>query len=113
MPNPTPVAMPLEEIITPVKKIPDWVFKVLAWILCGVLAGSTALGVVQSKVTALELRQTQHETMQQEHEREDIRDKEIVRKQSVTIDQFNQFQGDLIRRLDRIENKVDKVFERK
>jgi hypothetical protein len=51
--------------------------------------------------------------MQQEHEREDVRDKEAAARQRVTVDQFNQFKDDLVHRLDRIENKVDKLQEKR
>jgi hypothetical protein len=116
MPNLTPPSvLPVEEVITEMsaKKIPEWVQKLLAWIVIGLLTGGTALSVVQVRLSGLETRQTQHEVMQQEHEREDVRDKEAAARQRVTVDQFNQFKDDLVHRLDRIENKVDKLQEKR
>lgn len=93
--------------------LPGWMEKILAWAVIGVLTMVTTMAVVQAKVDNIDKRVTQHEVEQVNHEREDIADKAEFRKQTVTHDQFDQFQQDLVSRLDRIDNKLDNGFSQR
>ena len=92
------------------KNWPNWLQTVVSWAIIIVLTTMftvvTVQNVSQAKLQALENRMDRHETTQQQ--------------QMLTIDRFNQFERDQVqrdtdqvKRMDRIENKVDRLLEKR
>ncbi len=92
------------------KNWPNWLQSVVSWgiilILTTMFTTFMAQSVSQAKLQALENRMDRHETTQQQ--------------QMLTVDRFNQFERDQVqrdsdqaKRMDRVENKLDRLLEKR
>jgi flagellar biosynthesis/type III secretory pathway M-ring protein FliF/YscJ len=93
-------------------RLPSWIQQLIAWFLITVFGALIAMAAVQTRVSGLESRMDRHEVDQEKHEELDKRDKDVMRQQMLTVDRFNQFENDQTRRMDRMENKIDRLVER-
>jgi uncharacterized coiled-coil protein SlyX len=81
------------------KNWPGWLQNVVAWFVISILTTIFTMAMVQgtssAKLQNLEQRVGRHD------------------QQMLTIDRFNQRDTDQVKRMDRIENKVDRLLEKR